>query len=138
MSKVNIGNVGRTYEKGGCDMADKTVIKRGDIVYADLRPVVGSEQGGIRPVLIIQNNLGNFYSPTTIAVVLTTKDKKSTLPTHVTLHKNQCEGLIDDSVIMCEQIRTIDKKRIREKVGRINEESLDEVMRAVKVSINMF
>lgn len=119
-------------------MTNKTFIKRGDIVYADLRPVIGSEQGGIRPVLIVQNDIGNHFSPTTIVILLTTKDKKSTLPTHVTLHKEQCEGLAYDSVIMCEQMRTIDKKRIRDKVGRINEESLDEVMRAVKVSINMF
>lgn len=113
-------------------------IRRGDIFYADLRPVVGSEQGGIRPVLIVQNDIGNKHSPTTIVILLTTKDKKASLPTHVPLHKEQCEGLLQDSVIMCEQMRTIDKKRIKDKVGRINDESLDEVMRAVKVSINMF
>ena len=113
-------------------------IRRGDIYYADLRPVVGSEQGGIRPVLIVQNDIGNRYSPTTIVILLTSKDKKVSMPTHVTLHKEQCEGLLCDSVIMCEQMRTIDKKRIKDKVGRINDESLDEVMRAVKVSINMF
>lgn len=118
-------------------MADKIDIKRGDIVYADLRPVVGSEQGGIRPVLIVQNNVGNHFSPTTIAVLLTSRNKKA-LPTHVILHKEQCDGLIEDSMIMCEQIRTIDKKRIREKVGCINEEYLDEVMRALKVSVGMF
>lgn len=113
-------------------------IRRGDIYYADLRPVVGSEQGGVRPVLIVQNDIGNRYSPTTIVILLTSKDKKESMPTHVTLHKEQCEGLLCDSVIMCEQMRTIDKKRIKDKVGRINDESLDEVMRAVKVSINMF
>lgn len=113
-------------------------IRRGDIFYADLRPVVGSEQGGIRPVLIVQNDIGNKHSPTTIVILLTTKDKKASLPTHVSLHKEQCEGLLQDSVILCEQMRTIDKRRIKDKVGRINEESLDEVMRAVKVSINMF
>lgn len=112
-------------------------IRRGDIYYADLRPTVGCEQGGIRPVLIVQNDIGNQHSPTTIVITLTSRVKKE-LPTHVPLHKEQCDGLSADSIILCEQIRTIDKKRIKDKVGRINEESLDEVMRAVKVSINMF
>lgn len=113
-------------------------VKRGEIYYADLRPVVGSEQGGIRPVLIVQNDMGNKYSPTTIVIALSTKDKKATLPTHVPLHRNQCDGLPYDSIILCEQLRTIDKCRIKNKIGHVNEKSLDNVMQAVKVSINMF
>lgn len=112
-------------------------IRRGDIVFADLRPTVGCEQGGIRPVLIIQNNLGNRYSPTTIAIALTTKHKVE-LPTHVPLHKEQCNGLSDDSVILCEQIRTIDKKRIKEKIGYVDEKYLDDIMEAIKISMSIF
>lgn len=119
-------------------MKNKVSVKRGDIFYADLRPVVGSEQGGIRPVLIVQNDMGNKYSPTTIVVVLSTKDKKANLPTHVPLHKNQCNGLPHDSIILCEQMRTIDKRRIKDKVGCVNDESLDNVMQAVKVSMSIF
>lgn len=113
-------------------------IRRGEIYYADLRPVVGSEQGGIRPVLIVQNDMGNKYSPTTIVIALSTKDKKATLPTHVPLHRSQCNGLPYDSIILCEQMRTIDKKRIKDKIGYVNEESLDDVMKAVKISISIF
>lgn len=113
-------------------------IKRGDIFYADLRPVVGSEQGGIRPVLIVQNDMGNKHSPTTIVIALSTKNKKAKLPTHVPLYKEQCDGLPYDSIILCEQMRTIDKQRIKTKVGCINNKSLDSVMQAVKVSMNMF
>lgn len=113
-------------------------IKRGEIYYADLRPVVGSEQGGIRPVLIVQNNMGNKHSPTTIVIALSTKEKKVTLPTHVPLHKEQCDGLPYDSMILCEQIRTIDKGRIKEKIGCVNDDYLDSVMKAIKVSISIF
>lgn len=113
-------------------------VERGEIYYADLNPVIGSEQGGIRPVLIVQNDMGNRYSPTTIVIALSTKYKKTTLPTHVPLHKEQCDGLPYDSVILCEQMRTIDKRRIKDKIGNINHESLDSVMKAIKVSISMF
>ena len=113
-------------------------IKRGEIYYADLRPVVGSEQGGIRPVLIVQNDIGNKFSPTTIVIVLSTRDKKPGLPTHVPLHKNQCDGLPYNSIILCEQMRTIDKKRIMDKIGSINNDYLDDVMKAVKVSMSIF
>lgn len=107
-------------------------IKRGDIFYADLRPVVGSEQGGIRPVLIIQNNMGNKHSPTTIVAMLTSKIGKKELPTHIILHKEDADGLPKDSVILCEQIRTIDKRRIKDKIGSVNKDSLDTIMGEVK------
>lgn len=112
-------------------------IKRGDIFYADLRPVVGSEQGGIRPVLILQNNMGNKHSPTTIVAMLTSKISKKELPTHITLHKEDAKGLPKDSVILCEQIRTIDKRRIKEKVGSVNDDSLELIMGEVKNAFNI-
>lgn len=117
--------------KGGNHMTD--IIRRGDIFYADLRPVVGSEQGGIRPVLILQNDIGNRKSPTTIVVTMTSRiNKKTNMPTHVTLHKDDTSGLTMDSVLQCESLRTIDKKRIKKKIGCINEDSLESVMRDIK------
>lgn len=117
--------------KGGGHMTD--IIKRGDIFYADLRPVVGSEQGGIRPVLVLQNDTGNKTSPTTIVVTMTSRvDKKFSLPTHVMLYKDDTYGLPKDSVIQCESVRTIDKKRFKKKIGYVNEDSVDSVMRDVK------
>lgn len=114
-------------------MAD--IIKRGDIFYADLSPVVGSEQGGIRPVLILQNDIGNKKSPTTIVVTMTSKvNKKSNMPTHVILHKDDTSGLPKDSVIQCESMRTIDKKRIKEKIGSLNSDSLESVMKNVRTA----
>jgi len=95
------------------------VIKRGDIFYADLRPVVGSEQGGIRPVLIIQNNVGNRHSPTVICAAITSKMNKAKLPTHIEINA-ELYGIEKDSVILLEQIRTIDKSRLREKVCHLN------------------
>ena len=115
----------------------KNFVKRGDIFYADLRPVVGSEQGGIRPVLIVQNDTGNRFSPTTIVVTLTTKTKKSTVPTHVDLHSDNNNGLRSDSVALGEQFRTIDKGRLKDKVGHVDDETLNNVLDAVKVSLNM-
>lgn len=109
------------------------IIKRGDIFYADLRPVVGSEQGGIRPVLILQNDIGNRKSPTTIVVTMTSRvDKKFNMPTHVILHKDDTSGLPMDSVLQCESLRTIDKKRIKKKIGSINKNSLESVMHDVR------
>ena len=99
------------------------VIKRGDMFYADLSPVVGSEQGGIRPVLIIQNDLGNKYSPTVIAAAITSQTTKNKLPTHIEIQSNE-GGLKNDSVILTEQIRTIDKSRLKEKIGHIEEENV--------------
>lgn len=111
------------------------VIKRGDIFYADLSPVVGSEQDGIRPVLIIQNDLGNKYSPTVIVVAITTKMKPK-LPTHVPISKGMF-GLQKDSVILIEQVRTLDKVRLKRKIGTIDSITLDKVKEALKLSLNI-
>jgi len=99
------------------------VIKRGDMFYADLSPVVGSEQGGIRPVLVIQNNMGNKYSPTVIVSAITSQMNKNRLPTHIELDSKEF-GLKADSVVLAEQIRTIDKSRLKEKIGHIDNDSI--------------
>ncbi len=99
------------------------VIKRGDMFYADLSPVVGSEQGGVRPVLIIQNDIGNMHSPTVIAAAITSQKGKSRLPTHIEIH-SQGNGLKSDSVVLAEQIRTIDKSRLKEKIGHVDDDSV--------------
>ena len=99
------------------------VIKRGDMFYADLSPVVGSEQGGVRPVLIIQNDLGNKYSPTVIAAAITSQTGKNKLPTHIEIDSESC-GLKNNSVVLTEQIRTIDKSRLKEKIGHIDDEQI--------------
>ncbi|MBU5460096.1 type II toxin-antitoxin system PemK/MazF family toxin [Anaerostipes sp. MSJ-23] len=112
------------------------VIKRGDIFYADLRPVIGSEQGGIRPVIILQNDAGNRYSPTVICAAITSKMNKAKLPTHVPLDCTKCQ-LERDSVILLEQIRTIDKSRLREKVCHLNCSFLDQVDQALRISLNL-
>lgn len=111
------------------------VIRRGDIYYADLRPVIGSEQGGIRPVLIIQNDTGNKHSPTVICAAITSKMNKAKLPTHVELCQ-KC-GIIKDSVILLEQLRTIDKKRLKDKVCHLDGEILEKVDRALLVSLEL-
>ena len=111
-------------------------IKRGDIYYADLRPVVGSEQGGIRPVLIIQNDAGNKHSPTVICAAITSKMNKAKLPTHVEFSCQQCD-LMKDSVILLEQIRTIDKKRLKEKVCHLEDPILSEVGKSLKISLDL-
>ena len=95
-------------------------IKRGELYYADLSPVVGSEQGGVRPVLVVQNDVGNKYSPTVIAAAVTSKINKAKLPTHIELPSNSY-GLQKDSVILLEQIRTLDKRRLKERIGELNE-----------------
>ena len=112
------------------------IIKRGDIYYADLRPVVGSEQGGVRPVLIIQNDAGNKHSPTVICAAITSKMNKAKLPTHVELRSIDC-SITRDSVILLEQIRTIDKRRLREKVCHLDEQILNEVNRALRISFHL-
>ena len=112
------------------------VIKRGDIFYADLRPVIGSEQGGIRPVIILQNDAGNRYSPTVICAAITSKMNKAKLPTHVPLDCRKCE-LAKDSVILLEQIRTIDKSRLREKVCHLNCSLIQRVDRALRISLSL-
>ena len=111
-------------------------VKRGEIYYADLSPVVGSEQGGMRPVLIVQNDVGNRYSPTVIAAAITSQLEKSKVPTHIELHSRQC-GLSKDSIVLLEQIRTIDKKRLRERMGRIDEDSMGQVNQALSISFGL-
>jgi mRNA interferase MazF len=112
------------------------VIKRGDIYYADLSPVIGSEQGGVRPVLIVQNDVGNKYSPTVIAAAITSQINKAKLPTHIEISAQEY-GLAKDSVILLEQIRTIDKKRIREKIGHLDDELMGSVNEAISVSFGL-
>jgi mRNA interferase MazF len=111
-------------------------IKRGDIFYADLSPVVGSEQGGLRPVLIVQNDTGNRYSPTVIAAAITSRMSKTRLPTHIDVYTNQV-GLAKDSVVLLEQIRTIDKKRLKEKLGHLDEGIMNSVNSAIAVSFGL-
>ena len=111
-------------------------IKRGDIYYADLSPVVGSEQGGVRPVLIVQNDIGNKYSPTVIAAAITSKINKAKMPTHIEIDAQQY-GLSRDSVILLEQVRTIDKKRLREKIGRLDELQMIKVNDAIQISFGL-
>ncbi|MCI5604642.1 MAG: type II toxin-antitoxin system PemK/MazF family toxin [Clostridia bacterium] len=112
------------------------IVKRGDIYYADLSPVVGSEQGGIRPVLIIQNDIGNKYSPTVIAAAITSQINKAKMPTHIELSAKEY-GLNKDSVILLEQIRTIDKKRLREKIGRLDGKLMTSVNAALSISFGL-
>ena len=111
-------------------------VKRGDIYYADLSPVVGSEQGGVRPVLIVQNDTGNRHSPTVIAAAITSQTGKSRLPTHITLQGSTC-GLTKDSVVLLEQIRTIDKSRLRERMGRLDAATMNKVDNAIAVSFGL-
>ena len=111
-------------------------IKRGDIYYADLSPVVGSEQGGIRPVLIVQNNVGNRYSPTVIAAAITSQINKAKMPTHITLGAPNY-GLTKDSIILTEQIRTLDKRRLRERAGCIPPDDMRRVDEALGVSMGL-
>lgn len=112
------------------------VIKRGDIFYADLSPVIGSEQGGVRPVLIVQNDIGNKYSPTVIAAAITSQINKAKLPTHIEITAQEY-GLAKDSVILLEQIRTIDKKRLREKIGHLDDELMAKVNEALEISFGL-
>lgn len=111
-------------------------IKRGDIYYADLSPVVGSEQGGLRPVLIVQNDVGNKYSPTVIAAAITSKMGKARLPTHIDIPGTDA-GLSKDSVILLEQVRTIDKKRLKEKMGHLDDGTMSNVNNAILVSLGL-
>ncbi len=112
------------------------LIRRGDIYYADLSPVVGSEQGGVRPVLIIQNNVGNKYSPTVIAAAITSRGTKADLPTHIKLYADH-SGLSRDSVVLLEQIRTLDKQRLREKMGSLSPYDMYKVDQALSVSFGL-
>lgn len=114
-----------------------SMVKRGDIYYADLSPVVGSEQGGLRPVLIVQNDTGNRHSPTVIAAAITSQTGKARLPTHIELEAKSC-GLSRNSVILLEQIRTIDKSRLRERMGKLEEPVMSQVDNAIAVSFGLF
>jgi len=113
-----------------------SIVKRGDIYYADLSPVVGSEQGGVRPVLIVQNDTGNRHSPTVIAAAITSRLDKAKLPTHISL-SSQSAGLNRDSIILLEQIRTLDKSRLRERMGRLDEKTMSAVDAALAVSFGL-
>lgn len=112
------------------------VVKRGDIFYADLSPVIGSEQGGIRPVLVVQNDIGNKFSPTVICAAITSKINKAKLPTHVEIDANQYE-LVKNSVILLEQIRTIDKKRLKEKICHLDEDLMKQVDKGLRISFGV-
>nr|WP_089281833.1 type II toxin-antitoxin system PemK/MazF family toxin [Anaerovirgula multivorans] len=112
------------------------VVKRGDIYYADLSPVIGSEQGGVRPVLVVQNDIGNRYSPTIIVTAITSQINKAKLPTHVEIEASEY-GLTKDSVILLEQIRTIDKKRLEEKIGHLDDEMMMKVNEALYISLGL-
>lgn len=112
------------------------LIKRGDIYYADLSPVVGSEQGGIRPVLIVQNDIGNKYSPTVIAAAITSQKYKSSLPTHIRVNADGC-GLAKDSIVLLEQVRTLDKRRLKERMGNLDDFDMDRIDKALSVSFGL-
>ena len=112
------------------------VVKRGDIFYADLSPVIGSEQGGIRPVIIIQNDIGNKYSPTVIVAAITSQINKAKLPTHVEISSEEY-GLNRDSVVLLEQIRTLDKKRLKEKIGHMKEADMKKLYKSLLISISL-
>lgn len=112
------------------------LIKRGEIYYADLSPVVGSEQGGVRPVLIVQNDVGNKFSPTVIAAAITSQQDKNNLPTHIEVDAASC-GLSKDSVVLLEQVRTIDKRRLREKMGTLSGTQMNEINQALSVSFGL-
>ncbi len=111
-------------------------VKRGDIYYADLSPVVGSEQGGVRPVLIVQNDVGNKFSPTVIAAAITSQQEKSKLPTHISVNGNTC-GLSKDSVVLLEQVRTIDKQRLKERMGNLSAMDMNKIDKAISVSFGL-
>ena len=111
-------------------------VHRGEVFYADLSPVVGSEQGGIRPVLIIQNEIGNRHSPTVIAAAITSRQDKNRLPTHISVRADRC-GLAKDSIILTEQIRTLDKRRLRERAGIIPPDDMRRVDEALGVSMGL-
>ena len=112
------------------------IVHRGEIYYADLSPGVGSEQGGVRPVLIVQNDVGNKFSPTVIAAAITSQKDKANLPTHIAVDA-QDSGLMKDSIILLEQVRTLDKHRLREKMGRLDRDSMNRVDQALSVSFGL-
>ena len=111
-------------------------VKRGEIYYADLSPVIGSEQGGTRPVLIVQNDVGNKFSPTVIAAAITSQRFKTSLPTHISVHADEC-GLAKDSIVLLEQVRTLDKTRLRERMGSLDEDEMSKINHALSVSFGL-
>ena len=129
---LKMGRMSVTLKNGVYEM----LIRRGDIYYADLRPVVGSEQGGVRPVLIIQNDVGNRHSPTVICAAITSRMNKAKLPTHIEICTNDY-NIMKNSVILLEQIRTIDKKRLREYVCHIDQERMKKIDQAIRISLDL-
>ncbi len=111
-------------------------VRRGEIYYADLSPVIGSEQGGMRPVLIVQNDVGNKYSPTVIAAAITSQKYKTQLPTHISVNADNC-GLQKDSIVLLEQVRTLDKKRLKERMGNLPDSEMNKINRALSVSFGL-
>ena len=114
----------------------QSIVRRGEIYYADLSPVVGSEQGGMRPVLIVQNDVGNRYSPTVIAVAITSQQNKARLPTHIEIEA-RTYGLTKNSVVLLEQVRTLDKRRLRERMGCLDEKAMQRVDGAIAISLGL-
>ena len=114
----------------------QNIVRRGEIYYADLSPVVGSEQGGMRPVLIVQNDVGNRYSPTVIAAAITSQQNKARLPTHIEIEA-RTYGLSKDSIVLLEQVRTLDKRRLREKMGCLDERAMQRVDSAIAISLGL-
>lgn len=112
------------------------IVHRGDIYYADLSPVVGSEQGGVRPVLIVQNDVGNKFSPTVIAAAITSQHDKANLPTHIEVNAENT-GLLKDSIVLLEQVRTLDKHRLKEKMGKLDPSSMNRVDQALSISFGL-
>lgn len=112
------------------------MVRRGEIYYADLSPVVGSEQGGVRPVLIVQNDIGNRHSPTVIAAAITSQKDKAKLPTHIPVSADSC-GLTKDSIVLLEQIRTIDKRRLKDRMGALDNTSMNQINNALQISFGL-
>ncbi len=136
MGKGDISSIYTPFMAHATRKEAKMNIRRGDIYYADLSPVVGSEQGGLRPVLIVQNDVGNKYSPTVIAAAITSRMGKAKLPTHIDVPGLDV-GLAKDSVILLEQIRTLDKRRLKEKMGHLDDETMRGVNSAIQVSFGL-
>ena len=112
------------------------IVKRGEVYFANLNPVVGSEQGGVRPVLIVQNDIGNRYSPTVIAAAITSRRFKTQLPTHISVQADEC-GLAKDSIVLLEQVRTLDKQRLKERMGSLDDKEMSKINEALSVSFGL-
>ena len=121
----------------GTKLSEIPMVKRGELYYADLSPVIGSEQGGVRPVLVVQNDVGNKYSPTVIAAAVTSKIDKAKLPTHIELSAREY-GLSKDSVVLLEQIRTLDKTRLKERIGQVSADKMRKISEALLVSLGFY